>query len=211
MTDAALSTPTIFIPKMNQQTAMVNIIGLSPGLICDRLLPEDIQSGQGPKKPRMKKVEDPTPDELFRKALYVVDADLPDDHPDKYGMPAKAFAKAMVRSTTLLPNAKKDLPMTLARMLFTVEGDLIPLQFPKKTPPHLRVDTPRNSNGQVVTKYRAQFDTWTAIIPIVFNADRIVVDMIVNLCAMAGQSVGVGSRRPENGDSFGRWDVESVA
>jgi len=215
MTQAAVITNTIFIPEQNMQTALMFIKGKSP-LICDRI-PPDIESGKGPvtaEKGR-KKQEAPDPDKLFRAALYVRDEPivtdvLPDDHPDKYGFPAKGFKKSIVKATTLINNAVKVLPQTLARMIFVVEGDLIPLEFPKDKPPHLRVDTPRNARGQIVTKYRAQFDEWSAMVPVTYNADRITSEMTVNLFSMAGESVGVGCRRPENGDSFGRWTIEKV-
>lgn len=140
------------------------------------------------------------PDEEARQATYW----LPDGRP---GMPATAFKAAMVGACRFYDEP----PMTLAKLLFWVEGegpeDLVPIECDAI---EQREDLPRNANGNPDLRYRNQLVGWRATLRIRFVASRISRESVVALLDAAG-SGGVGSWRPSAPKSstgiYGTWEV----
>ena len=55
--------------------------------------------------------------------------------------------------------------------------------------------------------YRPRFDEWSIAVSIDYNTRWFDAESIVNVCALAGRTVGIGEWRPEKGGAFGRFEV----
>lgn len=119
---------------------------------------------------------------------------LPDGRP---GMPATAFKSAIVGACRILDN--KDLPMVLAKTIIYVHGEsdaqgknmLVAIDGE----PYMRMDMPRNANGNPDLRYRPGFPAWKTTLRITFY--RISAEQLVNLVDLAGMC-GVGDWRPSS-------------
>jgi hypothetical protein len=113
---------------------------------------------------------------------------LPDGQP---GIPAVAIKAAMVGGCRLF----EGLTMTQAKILFYVigEGPEELIRFTGE--PHMREDTPRNSNGSADLRYRYEFRNWRASVEISYLAGLIDQESILALLDAGGRG-GVGEWRP---------------
>jgi hypothetical protein len=58
-------------------------------------------------------------------------------------------------------------------------------------------------------RYRMAYQTpWEMNIPVIFDADHLSAEMIANLFARAGLSIGLCEWRPEKGGSWGMFHVK---
>lgn len=109
---------------------------------------------------------------------------LPDG---RNGLPSSAFKKAAVNACRLIDG----LPMTEARVLFHVLGDLVPIEGE----PRRRRDPVPGANGKGWTIInRAEFVNWSCKIQVRYFANKISAEQIVNLFNLAGLG-GVGCYR----------------
>ena len=121
-------------------------------------------------------------------------------------IPAITIKKAMVQAWMGL----LDFPGLIVKVGVRVLGDLIPIKFDGKKP-IMRDDmvlvgpykTPR-------IVYRPQYNNWSAVVSIEFDASLIVFEHVVELLNKAG-SLGGGEQRPgKSGGNWGTWTVQSV-
>lgn len=193
----AVEPRVIEIPKPNRTTLRVKIRSL-PGssLICNRLS-EKATSGIKDKQLKKAKIakEAKNPNELFESSFYRING--------TYGFLAGALKKAMVSAANIA-----DLPMTMAKKAFFVMGDIIP--FTKCAKPKMREDFPRLPNGSIDWRIRSEFDTWEMEFTILFNANYISAEQIINLVDLAGFHCGFGEMRPfapKSSGSHGMFQV----
>ena len=73
--------------------------------------------------------------------------------------------------------------------------------------PELMKYVTRNQTGQLVDVSCAKFVTWSAKLLIRFDADRWNLQEIANMLERAGYSIGIGCQRPENGGTYGQFEV----
>ena len=170
------------------KTMVVRLIGDTP-LICNRFLPEALE-GQGKKKGATPR-KDQNPEQEFKDSLYPCG--------DGYGFPASGFKKAAVSACRML-NEK----MTIARAMFHVVGDLVPITGSE---PRMREDIVRVGRGAPRLRYRGEFPDWECALTVRFNEAATSIDQVVSLLVYAGFHIGVGDWRPEKGGSFGCFHV----
>jgi len=174
---------------------VVTVRGITP-LICHRFSEVNrdvIVRGQDGSAKRGKAPRDPEGE--FRGALYI----RPED--GKYGFPAIAFKKAMVRAAK---NA--GIAMTDARTTFHVIGDLLEI---RGSEPVMRSDRVVLQRKTTSVAYRPMFEEWEIDVPVRFNARAITAEQIVNLLQLAGFGVGIGDWRPERDGQFGMFEVKA--
>lgn len=146
---------------------------------------------------RGKKTRDPKNlDELYHAAMYKTED-------GSHGIPASAFRNAMIDACRLA-----GLKMTEARMTVFVQHDGVdavdgtPLVFIEGDPEPLVLPT-RNQTGVADIRVRPRWREWGARVKVVYDADQINAESVVNLLHRAGLQVGVGEGRPFSRRSAG--------
>lgn len=187
----------IEIPRPNRTTLKVRIRNQPGSTLITNPLSEKATAGIKDKQLKKAKTAQAAknPEELFEAALYRVNG--------TYGFPAGALKKAMVSAANIA-----DLPMTMAKKAFFVMGDIVP--FTKCSKPKMREDFPRLPNGNIDWRIRAEFDTWEQEHTILFNANYISAEQIINLVDLAGFHCGFGEMRPfapKSSGSHGMFEV----
>jgi hypothetical protein len=180
---AAAEANMIVIPRPNRTTIDVPIRSLPGSSIIFNRFSEKSMKSITDKQTKAAKTakEAKNPQELFEASLHRVNG--------TYGFPAQGFKKAMVSAANIA-----DLPMTMAKKAFFVMGDIIP--FSKCSKPKMREDFPRLPNGNPDWRIRAEIDEWEAKVKILFNANYISAEQIINLVDLAGFHVGLLEMRP---------------
>ena len=196
-TKKVVEPKVIEIPKPNRTTLKVKIRSLPGSSLITNPLSEKATAGIKDKQLKKAKTakEAKNPDELFESALYRVNG--------SFGFPAGALKKAMVSAANIA-----DLPMTMAKKAFFVMGDIV--QFTKCAKPKMREDFPRLPNGSIDWRIRAEFDSWEQEHTILFNANYISAEQIINLVDLAGFHCGFGEMRPfapKSSGSHGMFEV----
>jgi hypothetical protein len=123
----------------------------------------------------------------------------------EYGVPLLAVKSATIEA------AHKDLGIekTLVRKALFIKAPDATMVLPIKTSkPKVREDMVRVGMGSADLRYRPQFDSWTAVLEIDYDADLLQPADIVNLIDRAGFGVGICEWRPEKGGEFGRFRVK---
>jgi hypothetical protein len=176
------------------ETLLVEVVGTSP-LICHRwsdCMREQIRAKQTKAATRAREAKDPDRD--YRESLYA--------HPDGgYGFPAVAFKAAAVRAGTYA-----DLKMTFLRGASHVQGEFVRIVGE----PEMREDMVRLQGSTADIRYRGQFPTWSAHVPVLLNVAALSVEQLANLFVIAGFAVGVGDWRPEKNGQYGRFEVGGI-
>lgn len=108
-------------------------------------------------------------------------------------MPAVCFKAAMVGACRFFDG----LTMTLAKLLFYVEGEGPEQLIAIKGDRQRREDTPRNSGGVPDLRYRYQFFPWSAQLRVHYLPSMIDPDSVIALLDAAGKG-GVGDWRPSS-------------
>jgi hypothetical protein len=147
------------------------------------------------------------------------------------GMPCTAFKCAFVEACRQVDG----LSMTAAQRLIFIEPDGYSvdktLQIPETDhsaaeeaefgnvpivriygEPRMRTDMVRiDQQSTADVRFRAEYREWRATLTVRFNANQISGQQIMNLCALAGMSEGVGEWRPSapkvKSGVFGTWEV----
>ena len=122
----------------------------------------------------------------------------------KPGFPALGFRQAMISACRYVD----DLPMTVARGAFFVDGDLIPLRCSEPYLHRSRVVLNRKTTS---IAYRACYEEWEADLSISYQENVITVEQIINILELAGFAVGVGAWRPACKGQFGRFEIKKGA
>lgn len=110
---------------------------------------------------------------------------------DSGAIPAVSFKASMVGACRFF----EGITMTMAKLLFYVEGEGADQLVAITGDPVMREDTPRNSGGVPDLRYRYQFFPWSATLRIHYLPSMIDVDSVLNLLDAGGKG-GVGDWRP---------------
>jgi len=200
----------IEIKSLDRQTIVVDIIGTSP-LIVHKFSEKSRKQMLAKQMKETFVREAKNPEQDFRDALYILDADPKDKKSkERYGFPVDGLKQAMVRGAKAL-----GMVMTDARGAFFVEGeyaagegrDMIEIQGT----PEMREDVVRLETGVADIRFRPQFTHWKSRITISFNGATIGKEQLLNMLNTAGFSVGIGEWRPERNGTMGRFQVAAKA
>jgi hypothetical protein len=186
-------TITIAPPRISKLTVVVQ--GTSP-LITHAW---SVKAKQMMLDKQMKKAtkakEAKNPEQDYLDSLYV----MPEGQ--GYGFPSVGFKAAVVRAGTYA-----DFHMTFLRGAFHVPGELVKIDGE----PSPREDMVRLSGKVADIRYRAQFEDWSANIPVHLNESALSREQLANLFLIAGFAVGVGEWRPEKNGQYGRFEIMEV-
>lgn len=125
----------------------------------------------------------------------------------RYAFPANGIKRAMVAACREIDT----LHMTDAKQLFFVSGhepgfcrEFIEIFGT----PERRRDVVRLPNKSMDLRYRPYFFPWSGLLRLRWNLEKLSLETVLNLLARAGQSVGIGDRRPScEGSDFGQWKI----
>jgi hypothetical protein len=187
--------PALLAPeRIDIRRMVVRIVGDSP-LICHRwsdkarrsMLDKQMQRGTQPKG-----AKDPAQD--YEESIYR----LPDGSP---GFPATGIKASAIRGA-------KALGMTMAdmRAAWHIDGDILPIDGD----PQPREDMVRIGRGVADVRFRAEFPSWSVLLPISYNARMVSAEQVVAMLDAGGFGTGIGEWRPEKGGQFGRFHTESA-
>lgn len=197
----------ITIPAINLKKATIVLAGQTP-LITNNFSEAkkaDIEAKQQGKAEsaakKGNKIRDPQSE--FLGSLYNVPG-----QPGKYGIPAIGIKKMLVVAGGRFTSEK----MTTLRGAINIlapAGGILPLDGSE---PEMRTDVVRlaGMGRPADLRYRAEFKQWRLKVPVVFNADVLSLEQVVNLFQIAGFSVGLGEWRPENNGIYGQFSVEGA-
>ncbi len=190
----------IAIPALKIVKLQVRIIGDS-SLICHAWSAKA-------KKMMLDKQMQKAPEEIGAKnpKQDYLDSLYPLPEGEGYGFPAIAFKAAAVRACTYLTGV----PMTMARGYFHVLGELVPIMNAdgkKHAMPVMREDMVRLNGKTADIRYRGEFQEWSCILMVAYNASSVSDEQLCNMFNTAGFSTGVGERRPEKNGSNGMFHV----
>jgi hypothetical protein len=205
----------VIIPKPNHSTLEVKLIGSSPLIMhaWSSKAKKEILDKQQKKAKNAKQARDP--DREYEESIYYLApptkdgikrlgtledwADVPMEK-RRFCFPANAVKSALVDACSFV----QDLTKVLARgALFIEDGVVEIIGKPQK-----RDDMVTIGMGTKDLRFRAEFETWHTTFRVVYNADILSPEMILNLFAHAGFSVGLGEWRPQKDGVNGRFRAE---
>src|SRR5262245_11106226 len=199
-TNGVVESGVIELRPLDIQRVDVPIIGESELIVhawSEKAKRQMLDKQMNPGSRAKKEPKDPNAD--FEACFYR----LPDGG---YGFPAAAFKAAIVGACRLFDG----LPMTQAKIAIRVLGELVPIVGE----PYMREDMVRLETGVADIRYRPGFPTWSAVLPISFNASLLSVKSLIHLVDGAGQG-GVGEWRPSApksaSGSYGTFKVDTSA
>ncbi|MEN0652375.1 MULTISPECIES: hypothetical protein [Hyphobacterium] len=202
---AGSKSVAIELPRLAIETIEIPIEGDSPLIVhaFSKKAREAMLAKQTKKASAGRAAKNPWMD--FCESLYWLDG-MPDEPTEadvekgRFGFPSVAFKSAMVTACTSIGGITK----VAARQAFHVEGEYVELTGPA---PAMREDVARVGMGTADLRYRGEFDPWSAVLTVKFNANVMSAAQVVNLCQTAGFAVGVGDWRPERDGVYGRFHV----
>lgn len=204
----------------------IRIVGDSPLIVHawgPKALRQMLQSQMLLSKGRKKEPKRPADD--FIQSMYWLSGkpEYSDDAPDEeclaayheaiakgaaFGFPATAFKQAAQSAAYRLGWTKDKMGL---RGAFFIKGDENDMVQIFSDDPVMREDPVRVGMGTADLRYRAQFNNWSATLPISYNAaGEYSLEAIVNAINAGGYVVGVGEWRPEKDGNYGRFHVATV-
>lgn len=126
---------------------------------------------------------------------------MPSDHLRMALINAGGFVKSKVG------NARKSMKNIVAAM-FTVTPEQITL--PKFDTVDIRSAVNKNVKARIIVKRPKWKEGWKVTFNLLVDDDTITIETIKDLFSYAGRYVGIGSYRPTNNGSFGRFEIENI-
>lgn len=206
------SRQSIMIPEIKVAQFTIRVVGDSPLIVhrwSEKAKREMLDKQMKVAKTQKHEIRDPVAD--FIDSLYWL-TPPPEERTEegfeaalaagaRFGFPSTAF-KASAVSAGYRGGVTKDRVSTNAA--FHIMGDMVEIAGT----PEMREDMVRIGMGTADLRYRGEFKTWSAQIPIRYNQAVFTAEQIVNLFNLGGFGCGVGEWRPEKGGSFGMYHVE---
>lgn len=191
------SSNEVLLVRPAVKTMRLTIVGTSPLIThnWDPAVIESMDKAQQRKGSNGRKAADP--EREFQTGRYL-------DAKNRDCILARGIKRAMVSAGTSIQG--RELPKTLLRQAFFVQGDLIPLRAVK---PVSRRDICRVKGGGACIRYRPMYETWEADIAIEFNENAISKEQLLGILELAGFGVGIHEWRPEKDGNFGRFQVKT--
>jgi hypothetical protein len=190
------ATKEVKITGINKVTLQVKVIGDTPLLVnqFSKKAIDAIISKQGKEAQQAREARNPQAE--YEASLYRDNG--------AYVFPANAFREAMEDAA---PDAQ--LSRAVVSRSIRVLGHWVKIEG---SAPRMQVDMGRIGpiNRKVAMPiYRGAFDKWTMTINIVYNANAISADQVVNLLNVAGFAIGIGAWRPQKGGNNGMFHVST--
>ena len=196
----------IELKKIDIRNIEIKVVGDSPVMLhawSEKAKRQMMDKQNGVAK--VKKKEPRNPQKEYAQSLYWLDAKNelikadgdPDKHKYGFGIPSVSFKSAAVSACRNIDG----IPMTLARGVFHVKGEYVPILTGKKdeyAKPRMREDLVVVSNGSPDFRYRGEFYPWHCNLTIRYNAGVLNAEQIINLLNVAGFACGVGEWRPSS-------------
>lgn len=197
----AKKADTIKLPEFAIKKLKVKILG--PSLIVhawDEKIIKQLEDIRAKKAKAARGAKDPIAE--FEGCKYK-------DEKGRDAIPSIAVKHAMVSAARFLD----DLPMTVLKGAFFVEGYWLPLTFKKCEMRRdlVRVGGKGPGTGAPDLRYRPEYHDWSVVVPIEYNSAAISAEQILQLLRTAGFCVGLHEWRPEKGGVHGRFDIDSEA
>lgn len=211
-------TAEVTIPALNIQHVNIRIVGDTP-LISHAwsekaklmMLQKQTQKATTGKEVRRPAVEfanslywlteKPNLDNLTDDAAQKILAEyLPKS---KFGFPTTAFKAAAIDAAYQQGLLNKK---TTVRGAIHVIGEFVEIEGT----PTPREDMVRIGMGTADLRYRAEFKSWSVLLPIRYNVNSVSLEQIMNFFNYGGFSNGVGDWRPAKGGTYGAFHVESA-
>lgn len=118
--------------------------------------------------------------------------------------PTSGFRKAMVEVAPYLDGMDKK----RARAIQVI-GELVPIQY-KKQVTNKAIGKDSGINRAPREIWRPEFQDWSCVLTIRYNAQQITPQQIVELAKLAGFHIGVGSWTPQHNGQYGMFSVASA-
>ncbi len=196
-TNGVATTGPVQLIDLDKRECQVRVRGTTP-LIVHAWSEKAVRQMEDAQQKKAKKArEAKDPEEEFRNCLYL-------DSQKRYCFPARAFKKAMVSAATSIED--KRFPKTKIRQAIFVKGDLLLIESEEE--PERRTDPVRLPRGGADIRYRPEFQNWSILLNIEYNASVVTLEQVINLLNLAGFAVGVGEWRPEKDGNNGRFEVD---
>jgi len=161
----------------------VSIQGLTP-LIMDKLSTEIVTIHVDPLPPP--KIDD--------KLYFTKDGHI--------GFPAAGFMKGMIEVAPQFD----ELTRTKVRGSIRVLGDIVPIKYKDKIVHKAACTIPHTKKPLK----RPELTEWSCVLDIMYDANVISKEQIINLLNRAGSHYGLGSLRPSCGGEYGQYKVKET-
>ena len=204
----------VIIPAIDIRTATIKVVGDSPLIVhkwSEKAKKEILDKQMKKAKTKGHDAKDPVRD--FIDSLYWLDGE-PEEKTEegfakaiqngaRFGFPAVAFKAAAVSAGYRAGVTPNKVSMYAA---FHLDDELIEIHGT----PVAREDmvTVGGISRAADIRYRGEFQEWSAIFQVKYNASAISLEQLVNLFNLGGFCCGLGEWRVEKGGEFGRFHVE---
>jgi len=184
------------IKRLNREEIDVSIKGVTP-LLMEKMDASVVDKYDKKKGKRIIKTDDRMEAEKTDDKIYHTED-------GNIGFPVAAFAKGMVEVAPYV-----DLDKKRVRGSVRILGNITPIEFKDKT---LNTAVGKTSGMTKAPRkiIRPEFHGWSCALKILFNANEISAEQIVNLLNHAGFHMGIGGWRPEHGGTYGQYEVSSA-
>lgn len=161
----------------------------------------------GPEAGTSGKSEKLTPEEEFNEKLeaMLVEPAENGDGPT-YGMPPEAFVEGMAAAGYRLGDWSSMVEIKAA--VSVPHAGELPIDAPE--PEMDSRATNLAGRGSTKVANRPKFHPWSVTVPVEFDKGVINERQVLRLLNDMGRGIGVGAYRPENGGTFGTFEVEAA-
>lgn len=225
MATKILSDPIEIKPIQIVKTA-VTVIGDTPLIMhawSEKAKRMMLEAQQGKSKGKKKPIKNPVDDFiqsaywLTGKPVYPESAteeeceavfDVAIENGATFGFPVTAFKQATISAAYRLGWVKNQMGL---RGAFFIEGDENGMVQIQSDAPVMREDMVKVGMGTADIRYRPQFNNWSAVLNISYNAaGEFSFENIVNAINAGGYICGVGEWRPERDGTNGMYHVQTM-
>lgn len=202
----------VMIPAIDFRYATIKVVGDSPLIMhkwSEKAKKEILDKQMKKAKTAGREAKNPVAD--FINSAYWLDGE-PEEKTEegfakaiangaRFGFPAGAFKDAAVSAGYRTGITKDKATMKGA---FHVIGEFAEIDGI----PTMREDMVRVGMGTADIRYRCQFEKWSTLLHVKYNASVISLEQLVSLLNLGGFVCGVGEWRAEKSGSFGLFHIE---
>ena len=209
---ATMKKEEVVIPAINICHATIKVVGDTPLIMhkwSEKAKKEILDKQMKKAKTKGHDAKDPVKD--FIDSLYWLDGE-PEEKTEegferaiesgaRFGFPSTAAKAAAVAAGVRSGVTKDKVSMNAA---FHIDGEFVEINGV----PSMREDMVRVGMGTADIRYRGEFETWSALLSVKYNASAISLEQLANLFNLGGFACGIGEWRAEKGGAFGMFHVE---
>lgn len=191
----------VTIQKLDRRRAIIPIVGETE-LIVHNFSEKEKSKMRDLQAQKVKKKKEPkNPEAEYEASMYL----MPDG--ESHGFPAVGFKSAIVGGSRFFDG----ITMTAMKLAIHVRGEGEQQLVKIEGEPHMREDMVRLATGVADLRYRAAYWPWRATLEVIYAANLITLEGVVNLTNAGGMG-GVGEWRPSAPKSmtgiYGTFAVE---